>query len=256
MTATTTDPQLWVRTYHPAPGSRVRLVCFPHAGGSASYFHPVSAALAPSVRVEAIQYPGRQDRHSERCVDRIGDLAGLICQVLAAAGGGDVPVAYFGHSMGAVLAFEVARLIEAQGGAAPALIFASGRRAPGTLRDESVHKRDNAGVIAEMRSLGGTDSRVLGDPELLEMVLPAMRADYRAIETYRCEPGAVVSVPIVVLTGDNDPKTTLDEARAWEQHTTAGTELRVFPGGHFYLEKEAGAVIATIRDTLTARVQG
>lgn len=251
------DPDQWVRTYHAAPGSRARLVCFPHAGGSASYFHPLSAALAPGIEVQAIQYPGRQDRRREPCLNRIADLAEEIYQALNGVPGPGGPVAYFGHSMGAVLAFEVTRLFEARGGASPALLFASGRRAPSQHRDESVHQRDDAGIAAEMRALGGTDSRLLGDPELLEMVLPAVRGDYRAIETYRCEPAdATVSVPVVILTGDNDPRTTLDEARAWQRHTTAGADLKVFPGGHFYLEKAAERVTAEIRDRLSACTEG
>lgn len=185
-THTSSDTSLWVRRYHPAPDSPVRLVCFPHAGGSASYFNPVSAALSPAVEVAAIQYPGRQDRRTDPCVGDLGELAALVWeqlrQVLAERPG--VPTALFGHSMGSIVAFEVARLMEREPGTGPLVLFASGRRAPSIPHDDNVSSRDEAGIVAEMRALGGTDSRVLSDPELLEMVLPALRNDYRAVENY------------------------------------------------------------------------
>jgi surfactin synthase thioesterase subunit len=249
------DSGLWVRRYHPAPGSRVRLFCFPHAGGSASYYHPVSAALSPAVEVAAIQYPGRQDRRLEPCVEDIGTLAALVWDELRPrlADGTGRPVALFGHSMGAVVAFEVARLMERDTGTGPAVLFASGRRAPSRTRDENVSGRDDAGVVREMRDLGGTDSRLLADPELLEMILPALRSDYRAIEKYHRGTDARITAPISVLVGDTDPRTTPEEAHAWREHTTGEVEVHTYPGGHFYLERQQAAVLGTIRDTLAKR---
>jgi pyochelin biosynthesis protein PchC len=253
MAITNTNPKVWIRSYHSAPNSRVTLVCFPHAGGSASYFFPVSAALAPDeVQVLAIQYPGRQDRRSEPCVKSIDELAGQIYEVLAPQLRG--PFAFFGHSMGAALAFEVARKIETRGGQGPAVLFVSGRRAPSRTREESVHLRDDAGIVREMRALGGTDTRVFDDPDLLEMVMPALRADYEAIELYRCGVGATISSPIAILTATDDPKTTVPEAQAWQDHTSGEAELHTFTGGHFYLETNQPAVISLIGETLRKRV--
>lgn len=249
---TPVESGLWLRNYHPAPGARTRLICFPHAGGSASYFFPVSAALSPEFDVLALQYPGRQDRRTDPFVDTIDELADQLYDVLAPVMEG--PVAFFGHSMGAVLAFEVARRLEERDDNGPVTVFASGRRAPSKVRDENVHLRDDAGIVKEMRMLGGTDSRVLSDPELLDMVLPAIRNDYRAVERYSRGTEARVSAPIVVMTADDDPRTTVEEARAWEEHTTGGSALHTFSGGHFYLEQHAARVIAVIAETLRARV--
>ncbi|MBF6330396.1 thioesterase II family protein [Nocardia transvalensis] len=242
----------WIRRPHPASAPTIRLVCFPHAGGSASFFFPVSAALSGSnsgaVEVLAVQYPGRQDRRLDPCIDDVGALAEQIYAALTPWT--DIPLAFFGHSMGAILAFEVARLLEERDGVVLTMLFASGRRAPSRHRDEHVHTGDDNAIVAELRSLSGTDSTLLGDEEILRMILPAIRSDYKAIETYRCAPGATVRSPITVLVGDDDAKTTVDEARDWARHTTAACETLVFSGGHFYLTAHRTAVLDTITKTL------
>ncbi|WP_035845798.1 thioesterase II family protein [Kitasatospora azatica] len=241
-----TDP--WIRRYHPSPEAAVRLVCFPHAGGSGTFYFPVSAAMPTSVEVLAVQYPGRQDRRSEPSIEDIAPLADQIFDALQAWT--DRPLAFFGHSMGAVLAFEVARRFQDKLGAPPVVLFASGRRAPDRYRDENVHSLDDDGLIREMQRLNGTDAQLLSDEELLRMILPALRSDYRAIEAYRYVPGAKLDCPIVMLTGDADPMTSIDEARAWQEHTSAAFELEVFPGGHFYLAAQQQPVLRTISDHL------
>lgn len=230
----------WIRRYHPAPGTTRRLVCFPHAGGSASYFHPVSARFAPTVDVVSLQYPGRQDRRRERPIDTIEELADLVAAELLTLT--DKPTVFFGHSMGAALAFETAWRLEHQGVGAPRLLIASGRRGPTTKRDETVHERDDNGVIEEIKLLNGTDSALLADEEVLRMALPAIRSDYHAIETYRCAPGRTLSCPITAFTGDSDPRTTVDEARAWQDNTTGSFRLKVFAGGHFFIGEQPAAV--------------
>jgi surfactin synthase thioesterase subunit len=231
---------LWCRRYRPARSAATRLVCLPHAGGSATFFLPVSAALSPGVDVVAIQYPGRQDRRAEQPIDDIGALADRIEAILRHQR--PLPLTLFGHSMGAALGFEISRRLEADG-RGPVRLFASGRRAPSTHRDETVHLRDDAGILAEVRALNGTASALLGDDELMRAALPSLRADYRAAETYSCGPDVTVNCPITVLTGDDDPKTTLDEANAWSRHTSGAFDLQVFPGGHFFLTDHAEEII-------------
>ncbi|MEU3466076.1 alpha/beta fold hydrolase [Streptomyces sp. NPDC006733] len=239
MQGTVTGSQAWIRRYHPAPDSRVRLVALPHAGGSATYFHPLSAALGPEVEMLAVQYPGRQDRRHEAPVRDIGALADQVTEALLPWT--DRPLALFGHSMGSTIAFEVARRLE-DAGAAPAALIASGRRAPRTDRREGLHRLDDAAILAEVRLLGGTDEVMLRDEELLRLTLDVLRNDYRAVETYRCAPDAMLGCPVTVLVGDDDPRVTLDEARAWAGHTTGAFALHVFSGGHFYLAEHQRAV--------------
>ena len=243
------DSDKWIRRYHPSPQPAARLVCFPHAGGSASYYHAMSQALAPDVEVLAVQYPGRQDRYGEPALASIAELTERLVPLLrpwAAEG----PLAFFGHSMGAVLAFEVARRLP------PEVLFVSGRRAPSRVREETVHLRDDDGLVAEILALSGTDSRVLADEELLRLVLPAVRADYTAVETYRMAPGPLLDCPIEVLVGVDDPKVAEDDARAWSGHTTAATGWHPFPGGHFYLADQWDAVVDLIARTLSVPTRG
>lgn len=233
----------WVRRFHPAPDAPARLVCFPHAGGSAPFYFPVSRSLSPDVDVLAIQYPGRQDRRTEPCVDDVGRLADLVTAELRPYA--DRPLALFGHSLGATLAFEVAVRLEAAG-TVPLWLFASGRRAPSRSRQERVHELPDDLLIANLKRLSGTDPKLLADRELLETVLPALRSDYRAAETYRYRQGPPLRSPVLVLTGDEDPEVTPEEAKSWAEHTTGAFEVQVYSGGHFYLTDHAAEVTREI----------
>ncbi|EID55063.1 thioesterase II family protein [Saccharomonospora xinjiangensis] len=243
------DNELWIRRFHPAPEADTRLVCLPHAGGSASFYFPVSRTLTPRFEVLAVQYPGRQDRRAERCLDTIAELADAVVARLVPWT--DKPLAFFGHSMGATLAFEIALRLEQRGIVASAL-FASGRRAPSCGRAESVHLEDDDTLVREIGTLGGSEAQVLKDEEILRAVLPAIRADYKAAETYRYQPGPPLSCPVYAMVGDNDPKASIDEARSWERHTTGHFELRTYPGGHFYLVEQAASVTAAIVELMGA----
>ncbi|MBX7431138.1 alpha/beta fold hydrolase [Mycobacterium sp. Y57] len=240
-----------MRNFHPAPTARIKLLCFPHAGGSASYYFPMATALSPEFDVFVVQYPGRQDRHGEPLVESIGELADQVFAELGALA--DAQVAFFGHSMGAVLAFEVARRLETLAGRRPLVVFASGSRAPSRHGGDDRVAGTDPDLIGVMRDLGGTDPRVLNDPELRATFLPAFRNDYRAMQAFRCAPDVVIDAPIVVMTATDDPKASVADAAAWLQHTSGGGEVHTFVGGHFYLEKQpqrvVGVVAQVLRDT-------
>jgi len=255
VTAKAADSDLWIRCYHPAAGSGIRLLCLPHAGGSAPFYHPVSAALAPRVEVLAVQYPGRQDRRLEPCVETIEELADHLLPLVLERWA-DRPLALFGHSMGASLGFELAGLLE-QAGVHPTLLYASGRYAPSRFQPgPKLHDKDDEALLADVRKLAGTDSRVLGDDEVLRMVLPAIRNDYRAAETYRPQRLHRVACPITALVGDADPKVSIDDARAWAQHTTGAFDLWTYFGGHFYLIEYVADVIVRISADLVRTAVG
>lgn len=247
MTAAASTEDRWIRRFQPSPEARTQLVCLPHAGGSATFYFPVASALSPAIDVLAIQYPGRQDRRLEPALTSIGALADSVFAALS--GCLDRPLALFGHSMGATVAFEVASRLEAVGVVAAAL-FVSGRRAPSRHRDETVHQRTDDGIVAELKALSGTEVSLLGDQELVRMILPAIRSDYRAVETYRYQPKPKLACPIFAFVGDSDPRVEVDDVRAWADHTTATFDLRIFPGGHFYLTQYETAIIAEVNAAL------
>jgi surfactin synthase thioesterase subunit len=251
MPLTDANRDRWLRRFHPAGANDLRIICFPHAGGSAGFYLPFSEELSPSMEVLSVQYPGRQDRRTEPCIEDIPALAQQISRVLL-PWVGESPLALFGHSMGAIVAFEVARLLQ-RSNTTPVRLFASGRRAPSCHRDERVHLSGTTGMIAELRRLNGTHSLFLEDDDLLSMILPVMRSDYKAVETYRHSPDSdrpELTCPITVLVGDNDPLTTLDEASAWSAHTQSTCDLQVFPGGHFYVNEHLNTIVNIVSDAL------
>ncbi|RVX38766.1 surfactin synthase thioesterase subunit [Nonomuraea polychroma] len=244
----------WVRRFHAADGSGVRLVVFPHAGGSASYYFAMSQGLAPGVETVVLQYPGRQDRFAEGCIDDLGTLADRAFDALR--GWDDRPLAFFGHSMGSIVAFEVARRFQERGGGPPAWLFASGYPAPSRLRGGDVHLRDDAGIVAELTAVGGIDPAWLKDEGLLATIMPPLRGDYTAIETHPRTYGVRLDCPITALVAQADPYTTVAESESWREHTSRAFDLRVYPGGHFYLEQHRAELVDTIAATLKGVAAG
>lgn len=234
----------WFRRFKPSDFAPVRFVFFPHAGGSASYYLEYANALAPHADVLAVQYPARQNRLAEPGISSVPEIADRIAGELR--GWLDRPTYFFGHSMGSAVAFEVARRFADQGLAAPDRLFVSAGRAPSLPRDTSVHLLGDDELLKEIAGLGGTDERILAVPALRQVILPSLRADYTAIETYRCEPGVTVPAPITGLAGESDSHATVEQVGAWAGHTTGGFDLRVFPGGHFYVADEVEAVTALL----------
>lgn len=243
------DCGLWLRRYHPASDAVARLVCCPHSGGSASCFRALSAALSPTVEAVAVQYPGRQDRRAEPLVSDLRELATRLVDVLTDEPG---PLALFGHSMGALLAFESARQLE-HGGREVAALFVSGLPAPSVRRNEWFHVAGDAELLQVVRALGGTGAELLDDEEIVGLALPVIRNDTRAVETYRHEAGNYPDLrcPIIALTGTEDPRVDLAEAEKWRDHTSGGFELRTFPGGHFYLNSFTAALARLMSVQLT-----
>ncbi|MFH9353295.1 thioesterase II family protein [Kitasatospora sp. NPDC017646] len=250
MPSSAADDNPWFRRFNPSDFAPARIVIFPHAGGSASYYMEYAKALAPYADVLAVQYPGRQNRFAEPTIDSVPELAEQVYRELRAWV--DRPIVFFGHSMGAAVAFEVTRCFARDGLAGPERLFVSAGRAPSLPRDTAVHKLSDDRMLEEVIRLGGTDERILDVSALRELIMPALRADYTAIETYQAAPDAVVPQPITALVGETDANATVEQAAQWERHTSGGFSLRVFPGGHFYVAEQVDAVVRL----LTAHLRG
>ncbi|WP_084265131.1 thioesterase II family protein [Actinomadura macra] len=234
----------WFRCAEARPWASMRLFCLPHAGGSAVAYRTWAKEISPAVEVHAVQYPGRADRLADPLVPDASRLAGLIAGAMAPLM--DRPTALFGHSMGAVLAYEVARLLQERGNA-PVHLFASGARPPHDRGDDRVAAADDDTLVAEMIKLGGTDAEVLQDPELRELVLPYVRNDFGLVEDYVHRAGTRLAVPITTIIGDVDPHVTEAQAKKWADLTDGPFALKVLEGDHFYLTERQRQVIDEIQ---------
>jgi pyochelin biosynthetic protein PchC len=240
----------WLRQFAPARPGATRLICFPHAGGAASYFLPLARTLSPEISVLGVQYPGRHDRRAEPVPTDLRVLAAAVAAAVAALPPG--PVAFLGHSMGALVAFEAAVVVGAN--RPPDLLLVSGARAPALPPLDHEVLDSDASVIAEVLSLGGTAPELLADAGLRELILPAVRADYRALLAYAHRPGVVLGCPLTAMVGASDPGVSVAQSEQWRDCTTGRFESRVFPGGHFYLDADLTAVAAAIRTELSTSV--
>lgn len=233
----------WFHCYVPRPQSGLRLFCFPHAGGSASFYRTWPRHVPPSVEVRAVQYPGRADRRAEPLIDNAEHLAKLVTDAMAPLL--DRPVALFGHSMGALIAYEVARELEARGRGVVHL-FASGRHAPHVRRPLAALTDSDEDLIADLVRLGGVEPALLADPAIRELTLPIVRNDYRVDETYQHRPGGVLDCPVTAILGDADPEVDAAEAERWGELTRGRSNVRVLGGDHFYLVPRRTEVIAEL----------
>ncbi|WP_330301248.1 thioesterase II family protein [Streptomyces sp. NBC_00503] len=242
---------IWLRRYPSAQAPRLRLLCLPHAGGSASFFHSWGHAFGDDVEVLAVRYPGRQERIGEEPLTVLEDLAAAITGELEPYL--DVPLAVFGHSMGASIGYEIALRLAERHGTAPALLMLSGRKPPHLLTPRTAAFGSEADLVEEVKRLGGTDSALLDDEDLRELVLPALRADFAAVSTYTARPGVPLPCPVVGYVGDSDPDVAVPAVAAWAQLAPRGFALRVLPGGHFYLLDRQAELVGDIRARLAAQ---
>jgi medium-chain acyl-[acyl-carrier-protein] hydrolase len=235
-----------VTCLHRNPGARLRLCSFPFAGGGARGFVPWLRELPADVRSQvelwAAALPGRESRLTE---PPFTDIAPLIDELEpAVASSLEPPYAFFGHSMGALVAYELAHRLAAPG---PVHLVASAHRAPHLPdRHEPVHDLPDDAVLAKLRNLGGTPDEVLQNTDLRSMLLPVLRADITACETYVYVEREPLACSITAFGGNDDREVTRDELAAWEQHTREPFVIRMFPGGHLFVETARALVLRVL----------
>jgi medium-chain acyl-[acyl-carrier-protein] hydrolase len=211
----------------------VRLVCFPFAGGGASIFRSWSDELLPEIDVWSVELPGRETRFRERRPTALETVLDPIVEHLVASS--NLPTALFGHSLGAVIAFEVARAL-CEHGSFPCRLFASAAYAPDALRQaRPIHELPDAELIEKLRQYRGTPREVLEHRGLMELLLPLLRSDFRMAERYQYRAAPPLPCPITAIGGAADEYVTPDELDGWSRHTTAGFTRHILAGGHFFL---------------------
>jgi len=197
-----------------------------------------------------VQLPGRESRLREPPLASLSDIAREVTEGLKPWL--DTPFAFFGHSMGAMVAFEVARTLRRSGVPAPDWLLVSGRRGPRLPDSEAPlsHLSDTDFIAEIRRRFGGIPDQILQHPELVELLLPGLRADVAALEAYAYEPCELLDCPVTAMGGLSDPRATTDELRAWSAETTGPFEVHSFPGEHFYLRAEQRGVVDLVNRAL------
>ncbi len=239
------NEDLWFSRPKPNPGALLRLFCFPYAGGSATIFRDWPRRIAGTAELCVLKLPGRGGRRSELPFTRLEPLVDVIAEAITPWL--DKPFAFFGHSMGALISFELARQLRRDRGLLPLHLFLSGRPAPQLPAPQPpIHALPDPEFIEELRRFNGTPAKILQDREILQLMIPILRADLAACETYRYRVEEALYCPMTVFGGVQDHWTSKEALEAWQVHTTGEFKLHMFPGDHFYLN--------TMYDTLLDRV--
>ncbi len=244
-------PDPWFPLQRPGADARLRLIALPFAGGAASAYRTWQDELPAWVEVCPVQLPGRETRFREPPFTRLAPLVGSLAEALTAYP--DRPFALFGHSFGALIAFELARELRRQGLPRPQRLIVSGRGAPHLPpRHAPFHLLPDRQLLDELRRLNGTPAAVLDHDELVRLILPTLRADFTAHETYSHTDEPPLDVPILALGGVQDRLAPFADLDAWRQHTAAGFELRMLPGDHFFIQSQRTLVLQCLSRYLGA----
>jgi medium-chain acyl-[acyl-carrier-protein] hydrolase len=240
----------WVMRFRPQAAAALRVVCFHHAGGGASSYRPWAGALPAWLELCAIQLPGREGRFREKPYRHLEDLVAVLAEVIEPLL--DRPFAFFGHSLGAILAFEVARALQRRGSRSPVHLFVSGRRAPSRPDPDPAmsHLPERAFVSEMRRRWDGIPAAVLSEPELLQLLLPTLRADIALVENYVYVPGSPLECPISCFGGTEDPSLRETDLEPWRLQTRDAFSQRMFPGGHFFIQNSRDQVLAAVKQDL------
>ena len=228
----------WIAYRKPNPAARLRLFCFHYAGGGASVFRDWQGAVPSAIEICPVQLPGRESRLRDPALTRVGPIIDALPGVMEHLF--DLPFAFFGHSMGAILSHELALRLRSLGKPMPVHLLLSARRAPHRPeKDKPIHDLPEEEFKHELRQLEGTPEAVLEHPELMELLSPLLRADFAVCETHEYQPAEPLTIPISVFGGLGDHKVDRQDLEEWRQYTTGPFKMRMFDGNHFFLQGPA-----------------
>ena len=254
ITSSITASTPWLAYHKPNARAAVRLFCFPYAGSGALIYRSWPSELPKTIEVCPVQPPGRGGRIMEPCYTSLSQLVDDAMRVLLPYL--DMPFAFFGHSMGALVTFELARRLRARHGLEPIHLFVSGRMAPQLPpREPPSYNLPEPEFLEKLRTLNGTPREVLEHPELMQLVAPIVRADFEAIQTYVYRPDAPFNFPLTVFGGLQDFEITREDLEAWREHAGASFKMRMLPGDHFFLHSSQQLLIRTLTQELHQTIQ-
>jgi medium-chain acyl-[acyl-carrier-protein] hydrolase len=237
------------------PGAKLRLFCFPYAGGGSAVFRQWQEELPPSVEVCPVHLPGRPPRLREPALTQIPPLVRSLARDMRPYF--DKPFALFGHSMGALISFEMARLLRREYGVEPLHLFVSGRSAPQLgVKEAKTHDLPQPEFIEELRGLNGTPPEVFEHPELLAMMLPLLRADFSVCQTYAYTDEPPLNLPITAFGGLQDTNVSRAELEPWGEQTSESFMLRMIHGDHFFINTSRQILLRALALDLLQHIQG
>jgi len=235
----------WLAYTRASAQAHVRLFCFPYAGGSAAIYRRWVTDAPPEVDVCPVQLPGREGRLLETPITSMDVLVEAVAQGLEDELA--QPFALFGHSMGAILAYELSRLLRRRGAGRPLHVFVSGCSAPDIgITRIPIHALPRDKFTEELKRLNGTPEAVLQNAELMQLMEPVLRADFTAIERYVHRPGAPLDCPVTAFHGSEDPDVRMEHVERWRAHTTAQFERRSFAGDHFFIHRHGDVMLKQV----------
>jgi medium-chain acyl-[acyl-carrier-protein] hydrolase len=244
--------EAWILPFRPENTAPLRLFCFPFAGVGPSVYRAWPAEIGPGIDVFGVAPPGREGRFVEPLITRLPALIDALYPAIRPFL--DRPFAFFGHSLGSLVAFELTRRLRREEQPLPVRLFASGRRAPQLpIREERYHLLGDEDLKTTLRTYNGTPGAALAHDELMELMLPILRADFAVHETYQHGVEAPLDVPISAFGGVADPTVPAERLEAWAAQTTKAFRVRLLPGDHFYLNAGRGDVIRAIASDLARR---
>jgi medium-chain acyl-[acyl-carrier-protein] hydrolase len=245
----------WLAWWRPNPEASVRLFCFPYGGGGANAYRSWQTAFEPNIEVCPVQLPGRENRLHEPLFTRLSPLVEVLADVLTPYL--DRPFAFFGHSLGAMIGFELARRIEVDSRIKPLRLFVSGRRAPQEAEtDPPIYHLPHCEFLLALSRLGATRKDVLENAELMSMLGPILRADYEVFQTHKYFDAPLLSCPITAFGGLDDQDETRERLAGWHSHTSASFSLHMLPGDHFFLHTATPLLIQRIIEELREDAPG
>lgn len=239
----------WLEGRRPNPQARLRLFCFPYAGGGAMIYRRWRDELPATVEVCPVQLPGRETRLLEKPFTALRPLTEALGRAMWSQL--DMPFAFFGHSMGAVIGFELARWLRRERGPSPVHLFVSGRTAPHLLDSEPpTYNLPDPEFLEDVRRLNGTPAGVLECSELVQLLLPLLRADFGVCQTYTPLPEPPLDCPITAFGGLQDDRAGRGKLEGWREHTAASFSLRMLPGDHFFVNSSRRLLLQTLSQDL------